>query len=225
MIPKNAKGKNFSFSPSAIADYISCPAQYAARRFYMTLPYVETPQMKAGTVEHAHLEARLKHKTPLPEGFTRGERFCRAIEASGGEVHAERELAINRDMKFVKWFAKDAFGRIKVDVTNYLPGKVWIGDWKTGNVKEDSLQLKINACFLSLEGRDISEYVTRYIWLRHDVTTGETFSAGQIPQLWDEVLGWVHRIERAWGTETFEPRKNGLCKNWCAHTACKFCGK
>lgn len=224
-IPKNAKGKNFSFSPSAIADYISCPANYAAKRFYVTLPYVETAAMKAGTTEHHHLEMRLKNKTPLPPGFTRGERFCRVIEASGGQVYAERQLAISRDMKFTSWFAKDAWGRCTIDVSVLFPNKVNCLDWKTGSVKEDSLQLKINACFLSLEGRDLKEYVTRYIWLKHNVTTGETFQAAQVPALWDEVLSWTHRMEEAWRQERFPERKNGLCRNWCGNTACKFCGK
>lgn len=224
-IPKAPDGKPFTFAPSSIEAFKTCPAQYAAKYFYKTLPYVETAAAKAGNVEHKHLELRLKNNVALPEGYTRGEKYCKAIEAAGGETHAERELAINRDMKFVSWFAKDAYGRVKIDVASYFQTRVFIGDFKTGSVKEDSLQLKINACFLSLENRGMQEYITRYIWLKHDVTTGETFKDFQIPALWAEVFEWVHRMEKAWQEERFEPRKNGLCRNWCANSACKFCGK
>src|SRR3990167_2722690 len=113
MIPQNAGGKNFSWSPSAISDYINCPMSYGAKRFYETVPYVETEAMRQGTLEHKMLEERLQSKTPLPAGYTRGEKYCRVIEscAAGGQIFTEKQLAINRDMKFVKWFAKDAYGR------------------------------------------------------------------------------------------------------------------
>jgi len=227
MIPRNAKGKNFSWSPSAISDYILCPQQYAARRFYETLPYVETEAMRAGTVEHKHLEDRLRDKRPLPEGFTRGEKYCRAIEksAQGGKLFTELQLAIDRDMRRVKWFDKSAYGRCQIDVLALKGANSFQGDWKTGNIKENSLQLKINACFVSLLYPEIEEFILRYIWLKHDAATGEVFTKSQIPSLWDEILGWVRRMEDAWQTETFPPRASGLCKNYCAVSSCRYCGK
>lgn len=227
--PKNAKGKPFSWSPSAVSDYINCPAQYAARRFYETLPYVETVQMKHGTTEHKHLELRLRDKTPLPEGFTRGEKYCRAFEqaTADGLLIAEQELALTTDLASVGWFDKQAWGRCKIDVTTVKGAKVGCYDWKTGNIREDSLQLKINACFLSLQHPDAKEFVAKYIWLKHDTVTPRdgVFSKAQIPELWEEILGWVRQMEQAWRTETFQPRPSGLCKDWCAVTACPHCGK
>lgn len=227
MIPKNKKGKKFSWSPSAISDFITCPMQYGARRFYETLPYVETEEMKAGTVEHKHLEDRLKLKKPLPEGFTRGEKYCLALEKAtyDGQLQLELELAIDRDMKFVKWLDKNAYGRCKIDVLAIVWPTATIVDWKTGRIKEDSLQLKINSCFVSLLHPAITKFNNRYVWLKHDTPTGEVFTKDQIPQLWDELFGWIHRMENAWQTETFEPRPSGLCRNWCNVTNCRYCGK
>ena len=113
---KNPQGKSFTWSPSALGGYPTCPKQYAARYFYCTLPWVETAQMRAGTIEHKHLENRMREKTPLPEGYERGERFCRVIEQAG-EVKAEQKLAINRDLKIVGYFAKDVWGRCVIDVS------------------------------------------------------------------------------------------------------------
>lgn len=224
-LPKNAKGKNFSWSPSAISDFITCPAQYAAKRFYCTLPYVESEAMRQGTIEHKHLEDRLVKKTPLPEGYTRGEKYCRAFEGSGGKIFAEREFAITPDLKVVSWFDKQAWGRCKLDVTVIHSTKVSIFDYKTGKIKEDSLQLKINACVISLDLLEIETFVTRYIWLKHNTVTGETFTKAQIPELWDEILHWVYAMTKAWQTETFPARKSGLCRNYCAVTSCVHCGK
>ena len=226
MIPTNARGKAFSWSPSAIADYISCPTQYAARRFYETLPYVETEAMRAGTVEHKMLEDRLRDKKPLPAGLVRGEKYCSAIERSahGGMIFAEMELAIDRNMKFVKWFSKEAYGRCKLDVLAMRGRNCSILDWKSGNIKENSLQLKINACFVSLRHAELEQFNTKYIWLKHDAVTGEVFKKEQIPQLWDEIFGWVRRLETSWETETFPPKRGGLCRSYCSNTKCPHCG-
>jgi hypothetical protein len=223
----NKKNKAFSWSPSAISDYINCPRQYAARRFYCTLPWVETEAMRAGTIEHHHLEMRLKEKTPLPSGFARGEKYCKAFEDSEGIIIAEQELAIDRNLKFVSWFAKTAWGRCKIDVTVLKTPVVAAYDWKTGNIREDSLQLKINSCFLSLKHQKAEEYVTRYIWLKHDAVTPKdgTYPASKIPELWAEIMSWVNRMEEAWETENFPPKPSGLCKRYCAVATCEFCGR
>lgn len=223
--PLNAKNKPFSWSPSAISDFITCPRSYAAKRFYLTVPYVESEAMRQGTIEHKHLEDRLRLNKPLPKGYERGEKYCRAFESAGGKVIAEQELAIDRSMNFVSWFSTQAWGRCKIDITSVYPIKVFCGDWKTGKIREDSLQLKINACFLSLKHKNVEEYVTRYIWLKFGQTTGKDFPAAEIPALWDEVLSWVKRMEESWRIEQFDPKPSGLCKNWCDVKSCEFCGK
>ena len=128
----NKKGKPFTWSPSAINDYITCPMQYAAKRFYVTLPYVESEAMRQGTIEHKFLEDRIALKKPLPEGYDRGEKFCKGLEAAtaGGSLVAEREMAITEDMKLVDWFDKKAWGRCKIDVTAINGNKLSVLDWK-----------------------------------------------------------------------------------------------
>ena len=224
---KNAKGKAFSWSPSAISDYITCPLSYAAKRFYVTIPYREIEAMKQGTIEHKHLEDRLLKKTPLPAGYTRGEKYCRILESSGGTLFAEQELAIDENMKFVKWFDKTAYGRGKIDVSLKKDNKITCLDWKTGGIREDSLQLKINACFLALKHPEIETFVTKYIWLKHDAVTPKdgVFSKEDIPAMWEEILGWVERMKSAWRTERFDPKPSGLCRGWCEVASCAHCGK
>ena len=182
--------------------------------------------MRAGTIEHKHLENRMREKTPLPEGYERGERFCRVIEQAG-EVKAEQKLAINRDLKIVGYFAKDVWGRCVIDVSSKKDSNIGIFDWKTGNIREDSLQLKINACFMSIVHPDVEKFITRYIWLKHDTVTPKDgkYTKEEIPKLWEEVLSIVERMENAWRTEEFSPRPSGLCRNYCDVTDCKFRGK
>jgi len=225
MTPTNPKGKKFSWSPSAIGDYINCPRQWAAKKYYENLPYVETIHTKAGKVEHKHLELRMAENKPLPSGYARGEKYCKAFEKARGQVITEQQLAINRDMKFVKWFSKEAYGRCVIDIALLLPKKIACYDYKSGNIRENSLQLKINACFLSLKYPEVEEFVLRYIWLKHDVTTGENFKKSDIPDLWKEIFSWVNRMEESWRTETFAPKPSGLCRGWCGVSSCEFCGK
>jgi hypothetical protein len=228
----NKKGKPFTWSPSAINDFITCPMKYAAARFYFTTPYVESEAMRLGTMEHKFLEDRIALKKPLPDGYTRGEKFCLALEkatANGGKLIAEREMAISRDMKLVGWFDKNAWGRCKIDVAAIVGDKCSAIDWKTGKPKDDMLQLKINICFLALAHPEINKFTGRYVWLKTGEMTPKgdegVFTREQIPDLWAEILGHTKRMEQAWRSEVFNARSSGLCRNWCDVTTCPHCGK
>jgi hypothetical protein len=235
--PVNPKGKRFSWSPSAINDFLTCPRQYAARRFYETLPYVETEAQRQGNIEHKHIEDRLRDGTPLPDGYTRGELLCRLLEARYDEVIAEQEIAISEDMQFVRWFDKAAWGRTKIDVTALKGDTVAIYDHKTGKKKDDPLQLKIYACIASLKYPEAQRFVTRFHWLKElpafaDVKpaglskllgkalVGTDYTRDQIPGLWAEIHGYIQQMEDAWRSEVFNCRPSGLCRGWCGVTDC-----
>ena len=219
---KNPNGKKFSWSPSAINDFLTCPLQYAAKRYYETLPFIETQALRDGNIEHKHLENRLKLKTPLPKGFDRGEKYCQALEKTG-KVTAEFELALAEDKTFTSW--RKGFGRLKIDALVKKKNKLSIIDWKTGKPKDDLLQLKIYAAVLSLLYPDIEVFNTRYVWLKFDHTSGAEFYKDEIPGIWQEIDGHIDRMKQAWLEEDFQPRPSGLCRNYCAVSACEYCGK
>ena len=108
--------------------------------------------------------------------------------------------------------------------------KVNAYDFKTGAIKEDMLQLKINLWMLSLKYPEADEFAARFVWLKHNKLTptkgqGGEFTKSDMPAVEDEILELVGRMKKAWEVETFVPRASGLCRAHCPVTTCIHNGR
>lgn len=222
--PINKKGKPFSWSFTALADYEGCPRRYSASRFYCTVPFQESAASIWGSRIHRAAELFLKavpHKDE--EALLPVEPYCTAILRTGHKVEAEVEVTLTRGMAPTSWFAKDAWFRAKLDVvvTKVKENSVSLLDWKTGGkIKDAPDQLKLCAAALAVVRPYLQEFTGKYIWTQHKQVTGiEPISKIDIPKIWQEFLPRVARMEEAWRTERFDPRPSGLCP-WCAVPDC-----
>jgi len=224
---KNRRGEygKLTWSFSSINEFDTCPAQYAAKRYYGTVKDDTNYAAQWGTRVHTAMEHRLGKKKPLDQEFSPYEKYAVALEqvAADGTIVVEQQVAINEKFEQVDWFASDAWGRAVVDVAITSGDKKHIGiyDWKSGKVKDNPLQLSIFAAFASILNPDAEKFKTNYIWLAHDTITGTDYSATDIPVIWGQVCDKVKRIEEAWVTENFVCRPSGLCRGWCPVTNCE----
>ena len=220
----NAKGRPFSWSYTALVDFEGCPLRYAAARFYCSLPFQETEALIWGNRVHKAGEMFLKgipHNDE--EALAPVEKYCTAILRTGHKVEAELEIALTRNLSPTSWFGKEAWLRAKLDVvvTKREEKTVALFDWKTsGKIKDDQDQLRVCAAALAVIRHDIQEFTGKYIWTKHQATTGiEPISKADIPKIWQEFLPRVRRMEEAWRTETFPARPSGLCP-YCGVVDC-----
>lgn len=225
---KNPQGKHFAWSHTALAQYRTCPNQYAGSRFYEKVKFVETEATRWGNTVHKALENRLKGKAPeLPPGMQKWDKYCRAFldaaDKKGGALHAELKITINRNFHLTSWFGSDAFGRCMLDVVIDCGDTVYIYDWKTGKKKHDPAQLRTNAAMAHLRFPDAEKFVTKYVWLIEDgseATTGEIIPVEDIPDIWGEIIRQIVVLEESWMLECFPLRPSGLCYGWCGYKQC-----
>ncbi len=214
-----------AWSYSRINDFLNCPLAFANKHIWKKIKFVETEAIIEGNRQHKALEDRLgTHKKPLPPDMAGAEKYCRVIEANSDLLLVEKQICIDQSMQFVKWFSKDAWGRGAFDVLSAKNGTVRIYDWKTGKIRDSMLQLKMFAAFASMFLPDCHTFITKYIWLKHDeVTPAEpsecTFTRDQMPEIWAEIMGNVHRMAQAVAENNFPARPSGLC-GWCSVTDC-----
>lgn len=230
VLPKNKKGKPFSWSYSAINDFFTCPRKYAASRYYFTSPYVESAAMKEGNKIHKYLEDYIRQNTPIPQEYKQYQKYADVLLAAAKKkdliIVPESEFAINQKMNMTGWFSSDAWGRGKLDVLMLTKDhrKAWIYDWKTGKPKEDRMQLHFFAVFVSWFYPLVREVVCRNIFLKYDNIDGETVHHSDLPKLQADLFGKIERIMAAWNTETFPAQPSGLCKNYCEVYTCEHNG-
>lgn len=226
--PNNKKNKPFSWSHTAIAQFKTCPMQYAGSRYYMTVAFEETEAIRWGNLVHKALELRLKRGTKLPKEMQKWEKYClafeQAAEKNDGKIYPEIEMCITRNFHLTDWFSKQAWGRGKLDVLIDCGDTIYIYDWKTGKKKDDPDQLRTSAAFAALKFPDAKRYVTKFVWLQHDgadAVSGDSFDASEIPVIWDSLLERLTTMVDAWRHEQFPCKTSGLCYGWCQVTDCE----
>ncbi len=174
-----------------------CPYQAKARFIDKKYPFVKTPQLEWGDTVHKAMELRIGGGKPLPQTMHQWEKFAAPFYAV--KAKAEMKLGMTAGGHACDFFAKDVWLRGKADVMVV-----------NGNVREDPLELEIQALLLNAKYPNLTSISGFYIWLaenrigqKHDVShTRDTFT-------------YVQRIaadlEEDMRNGEFEQRRGGLC--------------
>ena len=219
-VPRNPNGKLFTWSFSAMNDFDTCPAQYAAKRYYETTTSEDTEATIWGTLVHKAMELRLRDKQPLSSEFAAYEKYALAIEKLGGEILCEQQVALTRELTPTDWFAPDVWCRGVFDVAVRDGETLYLFDYKTGKVKDNPLQMHIFAALASQVYSGVRKYRTRFLWLKHDHATGEDYTGYDVDKIWPKLIQKAGRMMEAWDEKVFNCNPSGLCRGWCPVTEC-----
>lgn len=174
------------------------------------------PEAKEGIEIHERLEKRLLSGVPLQGTMAKYEGYCKAIEAAPGNLHPEAGMTLNRQMAPTGWFDSDAWLRVKIDALKINGTKAWIGDWKTGKVKNEYDQLELCAAVVFSYYSEVQEIMANYIWLNDmKLSDPQIYRRENVREIWAKHLPDVLKLEKAVGTGDFPTKTNGLCRNYC----------
>ena len=234
------KPPRFTWSYTSMQEFLTCPAQWAAKRYYKTIKDVESEAMRMGNLIHETAEHYLKraigqsHKPHLihAQYLPMVQKYCDALVASGAELHVEKEMCFTEQFKPCGWKDWDTvWVRSKGDVLVKKEVRLSVVDWKSGRYKEDFLQLKMFAVFAALTPgfEDVQEFDPKFIFLKEAppkniLRLPKPILRSELKGVLSEILAVVRRMQEAWASETFPCKKNGLCRNYCANTDCTHCG-
>lgn len=217
--------KPFAWSYSALSAFETCPRQYHEMRVLKRWPDPPGEAQLYGIQVHKSIENRIKSGTPLPDYLHRAEPIVQSLEGSKGVVQAEYKLALNSQFKPVEFFARDCWVRAVGDVIKIHENRSLQLDWKTGKFRDGDDQLKLQAAVSFATYPHVDDITVVYAWLKEDRTTVRRFARDQSPQIWQDFLPRVRRMEHAYETDDFPPKPSGLCRKWCKVTTCEFHGK
>lgn len=225
--PKNAKGRSFATSFSALTDFEGCPKRYARTKFWCDTDWSDSEASIWGQRVHTAGEQYLLGQTMTEPALEEViQPYARVMRDSPKDsMFVELEICLSEKLKPVAWFSKEAWFRAKLDVTIIKNRHALIADWKTGKLKDDPDQLKVFIALLSLVKPELETFSARYIWLKdRKVTTG---GLGIVPKsavanILEGLFGRIERQLQAWKTENFPARPSGLCP-WCpAYDKCEY---
>lgn len=204
-----------AWSHSRIETFKKCPKQFQHFNILKDVPFEQSDAMLYGERCHKALELRLAVNEPLPTEFSKHEAIAAAIAAMPGQTFTEIKLTLNEKLTPTGYFAKDAYVRVVVDVMKLHPPFCFVGDWKTGKMSFDGEQLKLTAAVVMQTYPNVDTVASAYLWLKDGIPDIKTYTRGELPRMWDELLQEPKRLQEAvvMGHWPAKPAP-GKCK-WC----------
>lgn len=225
--------KKFAWSYSRLKNWRSCPKRHFHYDISKDVVEEKSEALAFGDEVHAALHKRLSKNTPLPAGIahyeTYVEKFLAGVD-NETKILVEQKLAVTADFKPCGYFDRAVWFRAIADAVK-IKGRVALNwDWKTGkppslkNQKDDPVQILTAAACLMAQHPQLQAVKNEFIWLEYDLKTTCIIKREQLPELWaglmPEVKAYQHDIE----TQTFLPKKNGLCREYCGVVSCPYHG-
>lgn len=211
------------FSFSFLSQDDNCPE--AARHLFVLRTYKKSfAKLEGGIDDHKVLEQRLRYKEPLPSALQKAEPLVVALEQRG-EPRVEVSLGVDRNLQPIGFW--DGWLRGKYDVTVKLaPTRGFIGDWKSGKIRESSDQLEIGALLWFAADAELQEVTGANLWLRSaeigaapKLGVPYTFKREDSGRRWAKWLARMNTIEKRDPTKEWERREGALC-SWCPIKVC-----
>lgn len=215
---------NLSHSYSSLKLYENCPYRYYHQRIAKTVVDKGGEASQHGERVHKHLEDRLRDKVDLPQELKHVEPLVNSFEnlSAGGDIFAELEMTLNKDLTPTSWWGEDAWMRSKLDVYIVKNNKSVVADWKTGKRRPDFFQLELFALQVFAHYQEVQSVTSSFVWIKDMAMDKQTFTRNDTPRLWDKVLGKVQRIEQSVTYENWPAKPSGLCMYCPCRNFCEY---
>lgn len=198
-----------------------CPYQYYKTYILKEIPYVETPQRKAGNDAHNALDKRVGAGVPLPPAMAQWEPFAKPFDGLGAKT--ELKLGITDKGAVAGYWDKDTVwlrGRADVVVINKTTA--FFNDWKVTNNPRYStkFELEVHAMLLHAAHPYLTAIKGTYTFLKQNELS-QVYDLSDTAATWRKVNEIVKNIERDRSRGEFEKRQGPLC-SWCDVKSCEF---
>ena len=215
---------NLSHSYSSLKLYENCPYRYYHQRIAKTVVDKGGEASQHGERVHKHLEDRLRDKVDLPQELKHVEPLVNSFEnlSAGGDIFAELEMTLTKDLTPTSWWGEDAWMRSKLDVYIVKNNKSVVADWKTGKRRPDFFQLELFALQVFAHYQEVQSVTSSFVWIKDMAMDKQTFTRNDTPRLWDKVLGKVQRIEQSVTYENWPAKPSGLCMYCPCRNFCEY---
>lgn len=217
--------KVLPYSYSSLTSYETCP--YKHFRVKVKKDVKDKPYQAAqdGIDVHKQAEDYIREQVPF-EGVYAPKVISTVADMmkTGNPIHAEKQLAVTRDMKPCGWWDDSCHARGVLDVYQVNGPLALIKDWKTGKVNNFTTQLKHNALLVFIHEPEVKTVEYEYIWLKHGMSTKGKVHRDFLQSDWDKYEARVIKMEKALVENNWPKNPSGLCKQYCPVSECEHNG-
>lgn len=214
--------KVMPLSFSRLSTFEQCPAQFDYLYVSKRVVNHSNEHSDYGDRVHKVLEAKGKgelDETALSdEGKQTLERWGALVDkvvSRSGDKYFEHQMAVNRNLAPVEWFAPDVWIRSIADVLVVDGETAYCLDYKTGKVKENPTQLQLFAAMVFWHFPNVQTVKTSFVWLKFDEVTNAKYERRFLDSLWRALEPRFDKVQEVINLGVFETKPSGLCP-WCA---------
>ena len=213
---------NFTWSFSALKEYVNCPRQYQELKVLKRYEKKATEQMLYGTVVHKACEDYVAEGKPLEKNYLRFKPVLDSLIAIPGTKYPEHEMALTADKEPCGFKDENRWVRGIVDLLIVDGDQAFIVDYKTGsNRYPDPKQLKLMALMTFAHFPEVKRIKAGLLFVMHESFMDEEYSRDQIPKLWNYFSADLERLNISYENDIWNPNPTPLC-GWCPVKSCEF---
>ena len=205
-------------------NFEACPRRHLEVDLKKSVQEGESEQLTWGNSVHKSLARRVGYGEKLPIGMEMYEIVCAEDRSSKGKILVEQQLAINKDFGPTAWFAPNVWFRAKIDVAVVTEPVALLGDYKTGKIIEDSVQLTLAAATFFAHAPTVQKIRSKFYWLGDGVETPVDVARGDMPKFWASIWPRVERSRSPTTPTIIHPSPVGYCRRWCPVKSCEYWG-
>ena len=136
------------------------------------------------------------------------------LTSRNGDKYFEHQMAVNRQLQPVDWFAKDVWIRSIADVLIVDGDTAYCLDYKTGKVKDNPTQLQLFAAMVMWHFPQVNTVKTSFVWLKFNEVTNAKYERRFLDALWRALEPRFDKVQETINLGVFETKPSGLCP-WC----------
>ena len=206
---------------SRLSTFEQCPAQFDYLYVSKSVVNSSNEASEYGDRVHKLLEAKAKGELDESSLSDEGVETLRKwgsvvdkIMAQPGQKYFEHQMAVNRDLTPVDWFAPDVWIRSIADVLIVNGKTAYCIDYKTGKVKDNPTQLKLFAAMVMWQFPEVETVKTSFVWLKFNETTNDIYERKLLAPMWESLKPRFERVQDTINLGVFPAKPSGLCP-WC----------
>lgn len=204
-----------------------CPKQFHSR-YVMMEQEPQSAEQIAGIQLHDAAENALKAGVPLDSMYAMHQPLLTSIQrmAQGLELNVEKKYAIRQHFQPCDFWGPDCYfrGATDWDIINRPKATAFVGDFKTGKVREKPLQLRRYAMFILIHYPEIEKVTGLNIWLRENRPgTPYTWTRDDLPTMrlsLAQETAHAEALMARYAEQNYWPGKASPLCPWCKVPNC-----
>lgn len=218
-----------AWSFSSIKLFSTCPRKYESERVTKEVGYTETDATRYGTALHLAAEEYVRDGKDLEPRFEYVRSYLDKLIAIPGEKLCEIKLGLKyEDGRLVDcdFDDPDVYFRGIADLVIMDGTIAHVIDYKTSKSARyaDSRQLALMAACLFTKYPELEKVKAALLFVVSKELVKTTYHRDTAYDIFAELHGLLTQRKTAYDTGVFNPKPNGLCRNWC-NTDCPHNGK